>query len=151
MHSCTWRVGDDDVGSSMLCDEVVCQDVLHIACIEERILDIVYLRVDFGIFDSLRHVFDSYYLLGFVCHKVGYGSCSCIEVVHEFSACKVGKLACHAVQVVSLFGIGLIETLWSDLELQVFHQLKDMVVALEEAQLQIVEGVVALLIVHVHE
>ena len=53
--------------------------------------------------------------------------------------------------MVSLLGVGLIETLWTHLELQILHQLEDVVVALEEAELQVVDGIVALLVVHVHE
>ena len=53
--------------------------------------------------------------------------------------------------MVSLLGIGLVETLRTYLELQVLHQFEDMVVTLEEAEFQVVDGIVALLVVHVHE
>ena len=45
----------------------------------------------------------------------------------------------------------LIETLWTHLELQILHQLEDVVVALEEDEIQVVDGVISLLVVHVHE
>ena len=53
--------------------------------------------------------------------------------------------------MVSLLGIGLVETLRTHLELQVFHQFVDMVVALEEAEFQVVDGIVSLLVVYIHE
>ena len=151
VHTGTRWVGDDDVWATMLSDEVVGEDILHIACIEEGIGDVVYLGVDLGILDSLRYVFDTNHLLGLVSHEVGDGSGTGIEVINEFVARKVGKLTCHAVEVVSLLGVSLIETLWSYLETQVLHQLEDMVVALEEAELQVVESIISLLVIDVHQ
>ena len=84
-------------------------------------------------------------------HEVGDGSGAGIEVVNQLISGKVGKLACHTVEVVSLLGIGLVETLRTYLELQVFHQFEDMVVALEEAELQVVDGIISLLVVYIHE
>lgn len=44
-------------------------------------------------------------------HEVGDGSGAGIEIVNQLISGKVGKLAGHAVEVVSLLGIGLVETL----------------------------------------
>ena len=135
----------------MLPDEIVGQDILHIACIEEGVLDVVYLRIHLCILDSFWHVFDTDYFFSLVCHEIGNGSGTGVEVVNQLVACEVGKFTGHTVEVVSLLGIGLIETLRTYLELQVFHQFKDMVVALEKTQFQIIEGIVALLVVYIHE
>ena len=135
----------------MLCDEIVGQNILHIACIEEGVLDVVHLRIHLGILYGLWYVLDTDYLLCLVSHEVGDGSGSGVEVVNQLISGEVGKLAGHAVEVVSLLGIGLVETLRTYLELQVFHQFVDMVVALEEAEFQVVDGIVALLVIHVHE
>ena len=86
-----------------------------------------------------------------MCHEIGNGSSTGIEVVNQLVACEIGKFTRYAVEVVSLLGIGLIETLRTNLELQVFHQFKDMVVALEKTQFQIIEGIVALLVIYIHE
>ena len=151
MHSGTWRVGDDDIWATVLGDEVIGQDIFHIACIEEGILDVVHLRIHLCILDSLWHVFDADYLLCLVSHEVGDGSRAGVEVVDQLVSGEVGKLASYAVEVVSLLSVGLIETLWTHLEFQVLHQLEDVVVALEEDEIQVVDGVISLLVVHVHE
>lgn len=111
VHSGTWWVGDDDVRSTVLCDEIVGQDILHVACVEEGVLDVVHLRIHLGILYGLWHVLDTDYLFCLVSHEVGDGSGAGIEVVNQLISGKVGKLAGHAVEVVSLLGIGLVETL----------------------------------------
>ena len=151
VHTGTWRVGDDDVWTTVLGDEFVGQNILHVACIEEGVINVVYLGIHLGILDSLWYVLDTNYLLCLVSHEVGDGSGTGVEVINQLVAGEVGKLASHAVEVVSLLGVGLIETLRTHLELQILHQLEDVVVALEEAELQVVDGIVALLVVHVHE
>lgn len=62
VHSGTWWVGDDDVRSTVLCDEIVGQDILHVACIEEGVLDVVHLRIHLGILYGLWHILDTDYL-----------------------------------------------------------------------------------------
>ena len=34
MHACTRWIGDDDIGTAVLGDELVVENVLHVACIE---------------------------------------------------------------------------------------------------------------------
>ncbi len=53
--------------------------------------------------------------------------------------------------MISLFGIGLIETLGAYLELQILHQLEDMIGALENKDLLIADSIVALLVVEIHQ
>ena len=53
--------------------------------------------------------------------------------------------------MVSLFGVGLVEALRSHLEAQLLHRLVDEVGALEGCKVEVADGVVALLVVHVDE
>ena len=43
MHTCSWRVGDDDIGTSVLLDKVTVEDIFHVASEEEGIVDVVDL------------------------------------------------------------------------------------------------------------
>ena len=151
VHAGAWRVGDDDIGASVLGDEVVGKDVLHVTGIEQSVVDVVYLRVDLGILDGLRHILYADDFLRLLRHEVGYGACAGVEVIYEFVAGETSKLPCHAVQVVGLLGVGLVELLRSDLEFQVLHKQEDMVIALEQLDVLIANGVVALLVVKIHQ
>ena len=53
--------------------------------------------------------------------------------------------------MISLFGVRLIETLGTHLELQILHRLKDVILALEHQDLLIADGVVAFLVVEIHQ
>ena len=53
--------------------------------------------------------------------------------------------------MIGLFGVGLVETLGTHLEAQVLHQFEDMVLAFEDEDVLIADGVVALLVVEVHQ
>ena len=97
MHSGTWRVGNDDIRTAMLVDEILRKDVLHIAGLEQGILDTVDLRIDLCILNSLGHILDTHYLAGTAGYEVGNGTCSGIKVVHQFVSCKTGKVACYLI------------------------------------------------------
>ena len=58
IHTCTWRVGHQDLGTTMRCDEVIGQDRFHIACVEGGVRDPVLIPIDKGIFDSLWYILD---------------------------------------------------------------------------------------------
>ena len=60
-----------------------------------------------------------------------------------------GEFSDDAVEVVGLLGVGLIERLGTDLEAEVFHELVDVVGALEYEDVLVADGVVALLVVEV--
>ena len=96
VHTSTWWIGDDDIGSSVLSDEVVSQDILHVSGIEEGVLDAVELRVDLGILDGLRHILDTDHLSCLLCHEVGNGACSRIEVIHQLLSCEPSEIASNA-------------------------------------------------------
>ena len=133
----------------MLGDKLVIKDILHVTCVEECVRDAVELGVDLGVLDSLRYVFDANHLTGFLSHEVGDGTSACVEVVDHLVACESCELASHTVEVVGLFGIGLVEALGSNLELQVFHRLDDMVFSLEDNDLLITDRIVAFLIIQI--
>ena len=118
MHACTWRVGDDNIRTAVFGNKLICKNILHIAGIEQCVLNIIYLRVDLCILDCLGHVFNTYNFLGFLGYKVGNGSCAGIEVVNKFITSKFCEVASYTVEMICLLGIGLIETLRTDLELQ---------------------------------
>ena len=80
VHSCAWRVGDYHVGTSVACYEFVGKDVLHVAGVEQSILNSVDRRVHLGVLDCLRNIFDAYHFACAACHEVGYGARSCVEV-----------------------------------------------------------------------
>ena len=81
VHAGTWRVSDNDIRTSMFLDEVVCQNILHVASKEQRVGNAVDFRVDFGILNSLWHVLDADNLLGVLCHEIGNRASTRVEVV----------------------------------------------------------------------
>ena len=111
VHTCTWRIRNDDIGPTMRCDKIIIEYILHVTRIEEGVRNTIEFRVDLGILDGLGHIFDTDDLPCLPCHEVGNGSCACLEVVNQLLARKSGKLAGHTIKVIGLLGIGLIETL----------------------------------------
>ena len=71
MHAGTWRVGDDDIRTSMRLDELFVEDVLHVSCIEERVGDAVDFRIHLRILDGFWHIFDANDLTRLTSHKIG--------------------------------------------------------------------------------
>lgn len=43
VHTGTGWVGDDDIRTTMLRDKLICQDVLHVPCVEQGIVNMVLL------------------------------------------------------------------------------------------------------------
>ena len=82
VHTCTRRIGDDDIGTSVLGNELIGEDVLHVAGIEEGIVDVVDLGIDLGILDGLGDILDTNDLTGLTSHEVGNGTCTGVEVVN---------------------------------------------------------------------
>ena len=77
MHTCTWRVCDDNVRTSMLTDKILCQNVFHVTCIEKRVINLINPRVYFCILYSLWNIFNTNYFLSFLCYEV----CNCTRTV----------------------------------------------------------------------
>ena len=132
-------------------NELLVEDILHIAGQERRVINAVDGGIDLGVFNGFGHVLNAHDMAGPACHEVGYRSRTRIEVIYEFVAVEVGQRARHLVQFVGLLGVGLVETLRAHLELEVFHHLVDIVVAMEGVYLQVGKGVVALGVVHVEQ
>ena len=133
----------------MLLDEVIGKDVLHVTGIEQCIVDIVDFAIDLCIGNCLGNILDADHLAGTSGYEVGNGSRSRVQVVNEFVTRQFGKVAGYTVEVISLVGIGLIETLGAYLELEVFHGFINEVLSLEQRQLQIVERIVTFLVVYI--
>ena len=89
VHACTRGVGDDDIRASMLLDESVVKDILHVACIEAGVRDAVELGVDLRILDGFWHIFDADDFPRLPSHEIGDGAGTGIKVVDHFVACSV--------------------------------------------------------------
>ena len=134
----------------MFGNEFIRQDILHITGIEEGVMDVVDFGIHLSILNSLGYIFDTYDLACLLGHEVGNGTCASIQVVNQFFTSQSGKLSGNAVQMVCLLGVGLVETLRTNLEFQIFHRLKDMVVTLEYQYLLITDSVITLLVIKIH-
>ena len=106
-------------------------------------------RIHFGIFYCLWHIFNTNDLAGLVCHEIGDGACTGIEVEDELVACETCKISCHFIELVGLLGIGLVEGLGAYLELQILHLLHDMVLSVEDVHFLVADGIIELAIHHV--
>ena len=84
MHPGTRWVRDDHVRVTVAMDERFVQHVFHVSGVEYRVVDIVECRIDFGIFNGFRDVFDTDNFLGIASHEVGNGPGSGVKVVHGF-------------------------------------------------------------------
>ena len=53
--------------------------------------------------------------------------------------------------MIGLLGVGLVEAFGTNLELQILHQFEDMVGAFEDKDVLVADGIVALLVVEIHQ
>lgn len=109
VHTCTWRIGNNHIRTSVLVDEILRQDILHITGIEQRIVDTVYLRIDLCIFYSLGDIFYTDDLTCLTRNEVGNSTRTGIKVVYQLVASQSCKVPGYLIQIVCLFRIGLIE------------------------------------------
>ena len=151
MHSRSWRIGDDDIGASMLLYELLIENILHITSIEQGVVDIVDLGVDLRVFNGIFHIFNPDDLTSLSRHKISNGSCASVEVIDQFISSECGKLACHLIEVISLLCVGLVERFRSDLELQSLHQFKDMVVSFIDMDYLVGKSIVTLVVVNIKQ
>ena len=93
VHAGTGWVGDDDVRTAVLGNEVVGEDVFHVAGKEQGIVDAVDLGIDFCILDSLGYIFYTNDFAGLAGHEIGDGAGAGVEVVDDFPAPQPRKLA----------------------------------------------------------
>lgn len=146
VHSGTGRVGDDDIGTAVLVDEVLCQHVFHISGKEQCIFNSVNLGIDLGVFNGFGHIFYADYLACVLGYEIGNGTRAGIKVINKLVTGQSGKVARYFVEVVGLFGVGLIERFGTYLEAQSLHFLEDVVFPLEGVYLEVGDGIVALII-----
>ena len=109
VHAGAWRIGDNDIRMAVPADEVFCQDVFHVACIEKRVVNLVDFGIDLRIFYGFRDILYTDDFPGIPGDEVGNGSCTGIEVVDEFVACEGGKRAGYGIEMVCLFGVRLVK------------------------------------------
>ena len=83
VHAGPWRVGDNDVRTSVLGDKLVRQDVFHVAGKEQCVLNAVDLGVDLGVLDGFGHILDADDLPCLSCHEVGDGPRAGIQVLNQ--------------------------------------------------------------------
>ena len=69
---------------AVLCNEVVGEDVLHVAGIEQCVVDVVDFRVHLGVFDGLRNIFNADDFAGLTGYEIGDGASAGIEVVDKW-------------------------------------------------------------------
>ena len=144
VHAGAGRVGDDDIGATILRDEVLVENILHVACEEESVVEKIQLRIHFRVFYCLGHILNAYHLLGLLGDEVGDGAGAGVEVEDEFLAREFGEVACYLVEFVCLLGVGLVEGLGTYLELQAFHLFHDMVGTEKDLYIEVAYGVVVL-------
>ena len=70
MHTCTWWVSDNDIGTTMFSDKHVSQDIFHITSEEQGIVDMINLGIDSGIFNRFWYIFNTNHFPCFPCDEV---------------------------------------------------------------------------------
>ena len=135
----------------MLTYKIGGQDILHVARIEERVVDTIEGGVYLRVFDRLGHILDANHLAGLTRHEVGDGARAGIEVVHALVARQLGEVARHLIKFVGLTAVGLIERFRAYLETQPLHLLDDVILALEDQDFLVGDGIVTLLVNDIHE
>ena len=83
MHTWASRVCNQNIGAAMLQNKLLIQDVFHIACKKQRIVNAICRRVSPCIFNSFLYILYTYHLFHITSHKVGNSACTCIKVVHQ--------------------------------------------------------------------
>ena len=135
----------------MLVAEILCQDILHVAGVEQCILDLIQRGVHFGIFDRFGHIFDTDHFLCLAGDEVGDRTGSGVQVINHFVSGQSGKLAGNFIEFVSLFTVGLVERFRPYFELKSFHLLDDMVFSTEHKNVLVGNRIIAFFVDDVHQ
>ena len=93
----------------MFFDESICKDVLHVACIEVAVCDVVVCRIDLRVFDSFRNIFNTNHFRCLTRHELSDCTGTCVKVINYLRTCQSCIFACYAVKLVCLLCIRLIE------------------------------------------
>ena len=135
----------------MLVDEILCQDILHVAGVEQCILDLIQRGVYFGIFDRFGHIFDTDHFLCLAGDEVGDRAGSGVQVINHLVSGQSGKFAGNFIEFVSLFTVGLVERFRPYFELKSFHILDDMVFSAEHKDVLVGNRIVAFFVDDIHQ
>ena len=151
MHSCAWRVGNDNIRTSMLGNKVTCKDILHVTRKESEIIKAVQLCIDTRIDYSILNILDTHHLLGMGCNKVGNGTSTGIQVIDNLITAKRSELTRHLIKIIRLTTVCLIKRLRTHLETQAFHLLVYNIGSLICKHLQVAECIVALVVYNIEK
>ena len=86
MDSCPRRVKDYDIRTSVFCDEIFCQNILHVSSKESAVLYAVVFCVQLCVLNGFRHIFNTDDLCCLARDELGDGSGAGIEVSLPVSA-----------------------------------------------------------------
>ena len=100
----------------MLADEVCGEDILHVACVEERVVNAIDLAIDACIFNSFGYIFDTYDGSALSGDEVGYRPRPRIEVIDVLRASELREFTSDLVELIGLTAICLVEGLGPDTE-----------------------------------
>src|SRR5690606_30304480 len=109
MHASTRRIGNNHVGMPFFLDQLLIEQVFHVACIEMAIAKTVKLGIGFGVIYGLGHVLYSDDFFGVSGNKLGNRASARIEVIDDFFSCEAGIGSGYLVQCVGLGRVGLVE------------------------------------------
>ena len=150
MHTSTGGVRDDDIGTAMLSDEIIGEDVFHISSIKQCLIILSIERsIDFCIFNSLRHIFNADYKACFLRNKIGDCARARVKVVDKFITGELGKFTCHLIKFVGLLRISLIKAFRPHLEAQTFHLFVDKISTTIGDDIQISYCIVTLCVIDI--
>ena len=100
----------------MLADEVCGEYILHVACVEEGIVNAIDLAIDACILYRLRYIFDTYDGSALSGDEVGYRPRPSVEVIDALRASELREFTGDLVELVGLATIGLLEGRGPDTE-----------------------------------
>ena len=83
MHTGPGRVGYDYVRPPVGGYKPGSQHILHVSGYESGVVQAIDTGVDTGVFDGLRHIFDTHHVSCATGHKTCYGTGARVEVVHQ--------------------------------------------------------------------
>ena len=130
----------------MLKDKVFGEDILHVSCIEECVVNTVDFTIDLGISYGLGDIFDTDDRGSITCYKVGNCTCTRIEVVDMLLTRQLCKFPSDLIQLVGLLAIRLVEGLRANAEGKPLHSLLDIVTTRVAVSLLVSDGVIGLCI-----
>ncbi len=155
MHAGAGWVGDDHIRSPVCFQEFVVEEVLDIAGVEVRVIDVVQNRVALRILNRIRYVFESDDLSRLSRDEIRDRTRTCIEVVDQLIFLDCRHLRRHPIQVICLLRVRLVKGLRTHSVLQVpgtvgsWHDLRDVGISLPADNIEVVKRIVLFAIDHI--